>query len=155
MKQIFDLIREHNFFNDLSEEQIAFIAGCGKNVVFKEGDTIANPGDEADFFYLIRDGQVAISLEMISGKPFIIQTFGKNEILGLSWLIPPYRWTITAKAVYTTHAIALDGSCLRKKCEEDSLLGYKLMQHLVTTLVAREEAARLRILDVYGKINGR
>lgn len=150
MLQMIDIIREHPFFQDLTSENLAFVAGCGKNVVFKEGEVIATPGNFADVFYLIRDGQVSIFLEMTPNKPFICQTLGKNDVLGWSWLIPPYRWTVAARAVHTTHAIALDGACIRKKCEEDPALGFKLMKHLVKILVAREDATRLRLLDVYG-----
>lgn len=151
MKKMCDLIREHPFFHELSPEQTAFIAACGKNVVFKEGEQIARPGDHADTFYLLREGHVSLSLEVPPVKPFIFQTLGQNDILGLSWLIPPYRWTAAARAVETTHAIALDGACIRDKCEEDTQLGYKLMKQLVTILVKREDAARLHLLDIYGK----
>lgn len=146
-----DIISGHSFFEGLTPENLAFVAGCGKNVVFNEGQAIANPGDAANDFYLIRDGRVAISLEVPPKKSFVFQTLGSNDILGLSWLIPPYRWTVSAHAIQTTHAIALDGSCLRRKCEEDPVLGFKLMKHLTEILVKREEAARLHLLDVYGK----
>lgn len=151
MKKMIDIISEHSFFKDLSPDNLTFIAGCGKNILFKEGEMIANPGDIANSFYLIREGKVSISLENVHGKQFIFQTLGKNDILGLAWLIPPYRWTVSASSVETTHAIALDGECLRKKCEEDPNLGYKLMKHLTQILVTREESAMLHLLDVYGK----
>ena len=57
MKTIADILNEHSFFQDLSPEDLAFIAGCGKNVVFQEGQIIASPGDPANEFYLIRKGQ--------------------------------------------------------------------------------------------------
>lgn len=145
-----DILREHPFFHGLSSEHLAFAAGCGKNIVFDEGQAIANPGDAANDFYLIREGRVAISLAIPPRKPFVFQTLGENDILGLSWLIPPYRWTVSARAVQTTHAIALDGTCLRQKCEDNPGLGFILMKHLVQILAAREEAARLHLLDVYG-----
>lgn len=148
MKKIVDILGGHSFFQELSKEHLEFIAGCGMNVVFEEQQVIAKPGDPADEFYLIRHGQAALILD--NHKPFIYQTIGENEILGLSWLIPPYRWTVTAKALQTVRAIAIDGACLRKKCEEDPLLGYKLMKHLVQVLVSREDAARLHLIDVYG-----
>ncbi len=150
MKTIADILKKHSFFQGLSPEDLEFIAGCGKNVHFDEKTQIAKPGDAADQFYLIREGQAALILEIPPHKPFIFQTLGVNEILGLSWLIPPYRWTVSALAVQRVRAIAIDGACLRKKCENDPALGYKLMKHLVQVLVVREEAARLHLLDVYG-----
>lgn len=150
MKRIVDILNEHSFFQGLSHEDLEFIAGCGKNVLFDEKTEIAKPGDAADHFYLIREGQAALILEIPPHKPFIFQTLGVNEILGLSWLIPPYRWTVSVQAVQYVRAIAIDGACLREKCEKDPSLGFKLMKHLVQVLVSREEAARLHLLDVYG-----
>ena len=62
MKKMVDIIREHPFFHGLSSENLSFIAGCGKNIVFNEGQAIANPGDPANDFYFIREGRVAISI---------------------------------------------------------------------------------------------
>lgn len=117
---------------------------------FEENEVIAKPGDMADEFYLILRGQVALILETPPYKEFIFQTLGENEILGLACLIPPYRWTISVKATQAAEAIAIHGACIRGKFEQDPALGYKLMRHLVQVLVAREEAARLHLLDVYG-----
>lgn len=153
MKKIVDILADHSFFQDLSPEHLAFIAGCGKNVVFEENEVIAKPGDAADDFFLIRNGRAALILEIPPYQPIIYQTLGENEILGLSWLIPPYRWTVRVKTITPVRAIAIDGACLRKKCEEDPALGFKLMKHLVQVLVAREEAAGLHLVDVYGTKN--
>lgn len=150
MKQIADILSEHSFFQGLSPDDLAFIAGCGKNVVFQEKQMIAKHGDPANEFYLIRQGQVAITLDVPPRKPFVFYTLTANDILGLSWLIPPYQWTYTAKVMQTTRAIAIDGACLRKKCEQDPRLGYELMKRLVHALVEREEWARMHLLDVYG-----
>jgi len=149
MKRIVDILGEHAFFQDLSKDHLSFIAGCAKNKVFNEREVIANPGDPADEFYLIRHGQAALTLEIPPNKPFIYQTLGQDEILGLAWLISPYKWTVSVYATETLRTIAIDGACLRRKCEEDPNLGFKLMKHLVQVLVAREEGARLHLLDVY------
>lgn len=151
MKTIADLLKEHDFFKDLTPDDLEFIAGCGKNVVFHEGETIAKPGDQVNAFYLIREGRVSLILESPPHSPFLFQTLATNEILGLSWLIPPYLWTVTAKATLQTRAIAFDGKCIREKCEKEPRLGYLLMKHLVSILVKREEATMLHVLDVYGK----
>lgn len=151
MRTIADILKEHTFFQDLSDEDLTFIAGCGKNIVFKEGEMIANSGDSADLFYLIREGRVSLILHTPPQKPFVFQTLGHNEILGLSWLVPPYRWTVTAKASKKIRAIAFDGKCIREKCEKEPRLGFLLMKHLVSVLIQREEAAMLHVLDVFGK----
>ena len=71
-------------------------------------------------------------------------------VVGVSWLVPPYRWTYDAKALELTRAIAMDAGCLRAKCEQDHDLGYEVMKRFVPILVERLQATRLQILDVYG-----
>lgn len=150
MKTIADILSEHPFFQGFSKEDFAFIAGCGKNVVFKENEEIAKPNAPADEFYLIRDGHIVLSMELSAKKAFIYQTLGDGDILGFSWLIPPYQWNIHAKAQTPTRAVAINGKCLREKCEKEVSFGYKMMKHLLKAMVMQEDESRLHLLDVYG-----
>lgn len=150
MKPIAELIKEQTFFVGLSPEDIAYVAECGKPVSFKKGEVISRRGDPMTVFYLIVSGSVSLAIDVPPKQPFVFQTLEKNDILGLSWLIPPYKWTLSAKASEETQAIAFHAACLRGKCEQDPRLGYKIMQQLVQVILMRAEALRLRVLDVYG-----
>jgi CRP-like cAMP-binding protein len=78
-----------------------------------------------------------------------LETLGPGEILGWSWLFPPYRWHFDARASEPTRAVALDGTCLRAKCEADHDLGYALVKRFLYQLHQRLERSRLQLLDVY------
>ena len=80
----------------------------------------------------------------------IIDTVEEGDVLGWSWLIPPYHWHFDARAIDLTRAIALDGKCLRTKCEEDHNLGYELLKRFSHIIEQRLQATRIRLLDVYG-----
>jgi CRP-like cAMP-binding protein len=56
---------------------------------------------------------------------------------------------LDARAVEPTRAIALDGKCLRTKCEENHDLGYELLKRFVHIVEKRLEATRMQLLDVY------
>lgn len=154
MRTIEDLIKEHRFFKDLSSEHIETIAGCGKNMVFKSGEYLAREGNPADQFYVIRQGKVAIDIVTVEKGTVIVQTVQDGEIVGWSWIIEPYYWRFDVRAVETTHAVALDGKCLRGKCEKDHDLGYALLKRFSSVLARRLEVARLQFLDVYGVQQG-
>jgi CRP-like cAMP-binding protein len=79
----------------------------------------------------------------------MVQTVGEGEVLGVSWLFPPYRWQFDAHALEPTRAISFDATCLRAKCDEDPALGYELMQRLAETMSRRLRSARIRMLDLY------
>jgi hypothetical protein len=70
-------------------------------------------------------------------------------VLGWSWLIPPYFWRFDARVLEMTRAIALDGKCLRAKCEQNHDLGYELLKRFTNMMDQRLQATRLQLLDVY------
>jgi CRP-like cAMP-binding protein len=144
------IIREHRFFAGLGEDFCDLVCGCARNVRFESGQYLFHEGQSADQFYLIRQGHVALELAAPGRGAIMIQTLAEGEIVGISWLIPPYRWTNDARAIDLVRAIAIDGACLRRKCEVDHDLGYEMMKRFVPILVQRLQATRLQILDVYG-----
>lgn len=150
MKAIIQLLKEHPFFYGVNETYLNMIAGCGKNVVFGPGSYIARENDPADTFYVIRKGKVGIETFIPQKRPLVLQTLNDGDILGWSWLFPPYQWTFDVRSMNEVHAIALNGKCLRDKCEEDPHLGYDLMKRFASIMTGRLRATRMQILDVYG-----
>ncbi|MGA8295525.1 MAG: cyclic nucleotide-binding domain-containing protein [Acidimicrobiales bacterium] len=146
-----ELIAETPLFSGLGASAIDLAAGCATNVAFDEGERLLLEGEEADTFFLIRRGQVAIQVRRPSGKPIVIETIGPGKILGLSWLVPPYRWHFDAVATEPVGAVAIDGLCLRKKADEEPAFGYAILQRIAQVLLERLQATRTRLLDVYGR----
>lgn len=143
------ILAEHPFFKGLKEEYLALIVGCAKNVFYKAGDFIFREGEEANEFYVIRDGKVSLEISVPWKEPVTIQTLESGDVLGWSWIVPPYYWHFDAKVIEPTRVIALDGKCLRNKCEEDHNLGYELLKRFVTILERRLQATRIQLLDLY------
>ncbi len=144
------IVKEHPFFAGMQNAFCELVCGCARNVRFEAGEYLFHEGEPADWFYLLRHGRVALQVTAPGRGAVTFQTVPEGEIVGLSWLIPPYRWTYDAKAVELTRAIAMDASCLRQKCEADHDLGYEMMKRFMPVLIQRLQATRLQILDVYG-----
>jgi CRP-like cAMP-binding protein len=144
------IVAEHPFFAGLGESFTTLVSGCAKNVRFEAGQYLFHEGDPADEFYLLRHGQVALQLTAPGRGVVTFLTVGPGELAGVSWLIPPYKWTFDAKALELVRAIAVDAKCLRQNCEADHDLGYEVMKRFMTVLVQRLQATQLQILDVYG-----
>jgi CRP-like cAMP-binding protein len=144
------IVAEHPFFADLESAYTNLLAGCASNVRFPAGAYVLREGQEANEFFLVREGQVAIEIAAPHRMPIIVDTVGEGEILGWSWLLPPYLWRFDARAVEPTRAIALDGTCLRAKCESNHDLGYEVLKRFSQIMNRRLDAARIQLLDVYG-----
>jgi CRP-like cAMP-binding protein len=150
MKTLEPVLKEHAFLKKLRPEYLKILVGCAANVHFAAGKYIFHEGEAAGKFFLIREGKIAIEIHAPGGDPIIIQTIGPGDVLGWSWLIPPYRWSFDARAVESTRAIALDGRCLRGKFDKNHSLGYELLRRFSQVIVKRLEATRLQLLDLYG-----
>ncbi|MDH3660496.1 MAG: cyclic nucleotide-binding domain-containing protein [Alphaproteobacteria bacterium] len=146
-----DIIAAHRFFKDLDPSFPELVSGCAKNVRFGVGDYLFHEGDGAAAFYLIRHGRVSLEIKAPGRQSMQFMTVGEGDIVGISWLVPPYCWSYDAKALELVRAIALDATCLRDKCETDNHLGYELMKRFVPELALRLHCTRLQLLDLYGK----
>ncbi len=150
LEDLKNILADHPFFTGLSHEYLKLIVGCASNVKYDAGKMILQEGEEANNFYLIRSGKVSVQFKTPNRGPIIIETLGAGDILGWSWLVPPYVWHFDAKSLEVTRMIALDGKCLRNKCESDHNLGYELLKRFSEIIVKRLEATRLQLMDIYG-----
>jgi CRP/FNR family cyclic AMP-dependent transcriptional regulator len=149
MENLERILAEHAFFAGLEPRYLELLTGCASNVRFEAGQTIFREGEEANHFYLLRAGKVALSIYGHERGSIIVQTLGEGEVLGWSWLVPPYHWQFDAVAIELTRALALDGKCLRRKSEEDHGLGYELLKRFVSIIEQRLQATRLQLLNLY------
>ena len=145
------VLKEQPFFRGLGPGHMEQLVGCASNVVFRPGEYLMKEGEAANNFYIIRQGKVSIEIAFPGRGPIPIQTVGEGDILGWSWLVPPFRWQFDGRALQETRAIALDGQSLRGKCEEDHSLGYELLRRFALVMADRLAATRLQLLDLYGK----
>lgn len=146
-----NIIAAHRFFKDLDPAFSELVSGCAKNARFDAGSYLFREGDDASAFFLIRHGRVSLEITAPGRQPMQFLTVDEGEIVGISWLVPPYRWSYDARALELVRAVVLDATCLRQKCEEDNHLGYELMKRFVPTLAERLRETRLQLLDLYGK----
>ncbi len=119
---------------------------------FPANEVIFKQGAPANWFYLLLSGEVALettSRRVNHGRnPTRMQTLGAGEVLGWSWLYPPFSWQFTARTLTPVKAIFFYGSRLRERCEEDHELGYELMKRTAETAVKRLQVTRQRVLEL-------
>jgi hypothetical protein len=98
----------------------------------------------------VRQGKVSIEVFVPNRGPVTLQTDSAGDLIGATWLFPPYRNQFDARATELVRATWFDGTCLRNKCNADPALGFELAKRLALILTRRLEATRLQLLDVYG-----
>jgi CRP/FNR family transcriptional regulator, cyclic AMP receptor protein len=148
-RDIADMVKSHPILAGLPEDVLDELTGCARNLAFASGALLLTEGKPADNFYLVHRGRVSIEVHAPSGHNLVVETVGVGAAIGWSWIVPPYTWQFDARAAEPVGVIALDGSCLRAKAEEDPSLGYTLMRRVAAVLLDRLHATQLRLLDLY------
>lgn len=147
-----DLLAGYAFFATLDPAHRELVAGCGRNEHFDAGGFLFRAGRNADRFYLLRAGRVALEIETPGRGALVIDTVEPGGIVGVSWIFPPYRWQFDARAAESVRAVGFDADCLRQKADDDPRLGYDLMKSFAEVLAQRMQSARLRLLDLYSDV---
>src|SRR6266567_3273986 len=143
----------HPFLAGMNRTQLALLTDCAIAAHFKKGETILREGELANRFYLIESGKVVLESSDDFEQPVIVETIGHGDLLGWSWMFPPYVWNFTARAVEPTEAIFFYGTILREYSERDPSLGYQLFKRMAPVMLRRLQAARKKMLamDAHGE----
>lgn len=148
------LLAEHPFFTDMQPDIRDIVVGCCANAHYRPGEFLFKEGGKADHFYLIRQGTVGVEVH-VPGRPgVVVETIGEGDIIGWSWLVPPYTWSFDARAMDQVRAITIDGACLRTKLEANHELGYELYKRFIPIMGRRIAEARLRIVELTTEPSG-
>jgi CRP/FNR family transcriptional regulator, cyclic AMP receptor protein len=139
----------HPFLAGMTRPQLALLIDCAMAAHFKTGQTILREGEFANRCYLIEAGKVVLESGGSFGEPLLIETIGAGDLLGWSWMFPPYTWQFTARAVEPTTAIFFYGTILREYCEKDHSLGFELLKRISAVMVKRLQAAQKLMLSLH------
>lgn len=111
---------------------------------------IFEEGRRADRFWIIRSGQVTLDQHVPGRRAAVVETLGRDDLLGWSWLFPPYLWHLGAETVGTVEAVEFDATVVRALCEDDPVLGRAVYRYVAETVADRLQRTRVRLLDLYG-----
>jgi CRP/FNR family transcriptional regulator, cyclic AMP receptor protein len=136
----------HPFLRGMSADQLAVLAGTAQDVTFPARHRLFEDGGYATRFWLIRSGHVLLDLHIPGEGPVVIESIGMGELLGWSWLVPPYRWAFGAVAATALEAFEFDAPAVRECCAADPGLGYELHQRITQVLAKRLQATRIRLI---------
>ena len=143
-------VAAHPFLMGVNEHHIRLLADSAMQTTFEAGELIFREGETANRFYLIESGKVVLESPGKGNEPVTIDVVGAGDLLGWSWLFPPFEWHFTARAVEPTNAIFFYGTVLREYCDADPSLGFELFKRMSEVMIKRLQSARTRLLKVEG-----
>ena len=142
------LLAAQPFLKGFSKSQLEVLSNNALMVEFPAGKTIFEEGLAANRFYIILEGEIALeaTAKKRGSRPEVIQTIKAGDVLGWSWLFPPYKWSFDARATKPTKAIIFFATTLRELCETDHALGYEWMKRVTKVVIARLQSTRLQLV---------
>jgi CRP-like cAMP-binding protein len=135
------------FLRGMPSAQLVVLAGLCQHVTIPSRERLFDEGSRADRFWIIDAGQVTLDASVPGQGRVIIETLGRGDVTGLSWMLPPYQWRFGAVATQPTQAFVFDAQALRAACHADPLLGYELSRRLSAVVVNRLQATRARLIE--------
>jgi CRP-like cAMP-binding protein len=140
-------VAAHPFLIGMNPHHARLLVDCALSTRFEVDQVIFHAGETANRFYLIESGQVVLESSEDFGEPVVIDTIGAGDLLGWSWIFPPYIWHFTARATQPTSALFFYGTILREYADKDPALGYELFKRMSEVMIKRLQRARSRLIE--------
>jgi CRP-like cAMP-binding protein len=135
------------FFSNMAPEHLDTVGACATKTQFKADQIVFQESEPANQFYVIESGRVAVEAHQPSDGTVLVQILGPGDVLGWSWLFPPFAWHFRARALEPTNAIVLNGAHLLVAAERNRDFGYELMKRVAQVVIRRLQATRKQLLD--------
>lgn len=120
-----------------------------RDASFPAGARMFEEGAPADHFWVVRTGTVTLDMKVPGRRPVTVDTMYPGDLVGWSWLFPPYVWHLGAEAMSPVRALEFDAGRVRDMCEVDAELGRLVGCRVAEIIGHRLQQARTRLLDVY------
>lgn len=146
-QEIGRILAETAFFAELAPEYRDFLAECAEARTVEKDEVLFQYDRRAEVFYLIRSGRITLEIAALEGPPLELQNLSAGQVLGWSWLIPPYKWSFQARAEEPTELLAFDGIRVRERCEQDPAFGYAVLKLFSALMSERLSFAREKMMD--------
>lgn len=135
-------LREIPAFQRLDEEHLAFVVSCCETISLGQDEEIFHADGTADAFYLIVQGSVGLFNNYESGENVHVQSIEPRELLGWSWMVPPYEWEFTAIATSPAILMKFDAAKIRARCEQEPEFGFMVMRRICEQMLSRLHSMR-------------
>ncbi len=136
---------QREILKGLSKEQRQKIRSLGLIEQYESNRVICTEGMEAQKFYLVEEGRVAVESQVTRGMRFPIGIVYPGQAFGWSALVAPYVYTATVMTLSKTRVVAIDQEALMAMMQADPSLGLIIMQNVAAIVASRLQSVELAL----------
>jgi CRP/FNR family cyclic AMP-dependent transcriptional regulator len=130
-------LRRFQGFSEVPETTLAAVSRVGELKCYSAGQLLFEEGTAPEFLCYVVNGHVDIQAPGPGGEMVTVDSVGDGQLLLWSAVVEPYQTTARGVARSETLVVALRAGELRKICEREHTLGYRLLQDVTRSLGAR------------------
>jgi len=134
---------------EVPPHQLDFLASVAVEETFPAESYLFHQDEPADKVFIVKRGLVGLEHPASGREPIAVLSIGPSELLGISWMIPPYRWALSARAFQKTSVIVFDAESIRARAETDDQLKLRLLELVMRQAAKRLQATRVQLIDLY------
>lgn len=146
MNENVQFLKEHPVFQRLSEVYLHQLAEHMAVVNLDSGNSLFEEGQAAEHFYIVMEGTVDL-YAVLGDEDQWVQMIDVGEVIGWSWLVPPYKWAFTAKSRDGAMLMKFDANAIRELCDRDPAFGYGTMKQICSLMLDRLHTVRTQMGD--------
>lgn len=143
---------EAELFAGLDDGQRRILGALARDRDLREGEEAFRPGERADAFYVVREGQVILTFPVVvngEAREAKLQGLGPGRTLAWSALVPPHLLTVGARAATAARLVAFDGVATLRLLEDRPDLGRVVLGNLARVVASRfQEILALYLREV-------
>jgi len=148
---IAERVLAHPFFVGIDPTLVHAMTSKAEERTYDVGEMLVREGKSAEEFFLVIEGKIALEVGAADRPGITVETIGRGEILGWSWLVSPHRWRFDARALKPTTVVAINASVARYALAAHPAFGYQFLMKLLPVIAERLENTRVQLLDIHGR----
>ncbi|MFQ5427772.1 MAG: Crp/Fnr family transcriptional regulator [Thermodesulfobacteriota bacterium] len=150
-----ELLREQQFFADLTDDEVAVVAGVTEKASYNLGDTIFKESEEGQSIYIIKSGEVKACKTAPDGELFTLTIMREGEIFGEMSFLDGRPHTSTIVAISDIDVYIINRDDFETIIEGHPWIVYKLMKNIVFTIHAIVRGMNSRYMEMINYMWGR
>lgn len=135
----FKELRKIHLFENLTDSMLGKMSPFLQMRLFAAGDTIFRQGDDARFFYMLKEGKALLEVDISEAISVSLGAVKSGFCFGWPALIPGSDYTSTAICVEPCEVMSISGEDFLILMEKDHSMGYRVMQIVASILKSRLE----------------
>ncbi len=147
-----ELLRRYPFFAFMTHDQLRAVAMITDEIAIDADVVLFESGQNANELYLLRDGNVELHVVVVDERgmekrqDFLVGMINPGELVGVSAMIRPYKYTTAAIVTEASHLLKINAFALRLLCEDDARLAAEWQSRISEVTLERLQAARVQLL---------